>query len=82
MIDRKTIDQAIDRLNQEDLAELASFIAYLEYRSQAEGKDWFEKVYDLLAPVRHAVEESEMPESEVDDVIDVALAAVRRERKA
>lgn len=81
-IDRAAVHRAVDRLQADDLSELASFIAYLEYRSQASGKDWFEKVYDLLAPVRETVQTSGMSEDEVDQAIDEALTAVRYERRA
>lgn len=77
------IRKELDRLSPQSLAELRTFIAYLQYKEQHpnEGRQWFEKVYDLFAPVRQAVSESGMTEGEIDQIIDDAIAEVRLERK-
>ena len=77
---KQMLHQAIDTFADTELLELASFVAYLQFKSHAQEKDWFEKVYDLLEPVREAIEQSEMSEQEVDDAIDDAIHEVRGER--
>jgi alcohol dehydrogenase class IV len=79
---RQAIHQAIDKLPEERLAELRSFIGYLFYKDQKQGAAWFKAIYDLFEPVRTAVAESGMTEEEVDQILDDALEEVRRERDA
>jgi len=76
---KEMIRQAIDTFADDELAELASFVAYLQFKSHAKEKGWFEKVYDLLEPVRDAIEQSGMSEQEVDAAIDDAIREVRGE---
>lgn len=77
---REMLHKAVDELPAESLVELAKFVDYLRYKEEHD-MDWFEKIYDLFAPVREAVEQSGMTEEEVDQVIDQAITEVRHERK-
>ena len=76
---KELLHQAIDALTDDELVELASFVAYLQFKSHEPEKDWFEKVYDIFEPVREAVEQSGMSEQEVDHAIDDAIREVRGE---
>jgi len=75
---REIIRKAIDELSPENLKQVGDFIAYLRYKEDHE-MDWFERLYELFAPVREASEA--MSEEEINQVIDEAIAEVRRERK-
>jgi hypothetical protein len=76
-ISREAIHKAIDELTAEELTELASFVAYLRYKEEHE-MDWFYHLQKRFAPVQDAAEQ--MSEEEVNQTIDGAIAAVRRER--
>jgi hypothetical protein len=80
-ISREALRKAIDELPDSELSELVSFVGYLQFKAQYPEKEWFEKVYDLFAPVREAIEQSDMSEEEVDQTIDDAIREVRRARK-
>ena len=77
---RERIHKAVDELPTESLVELAKFVAYLRYKEEHD-MDWFYHLQELFAPVREAVEQSGMSEEEVNQIIDQAIAEVRRERK-
>ena len=50
--------------------------------NRAGDASWFKDLYDLFAPVRQEAEEMGYTEQEINDVIDEAVAEVRRERRA
>ena len=52
------------------------FIKPLRVSDGSEGSAWLKELYDLYAPVR--LEAESMTEDEINDVIDEAVAAVRR----
>lgn len=76
---REIIRKAIDELSPENLKQVGDFIAYLRYKEEHE-MDWFYRLQELFEPVRAAADQ--MSEDEVNQVIDEAIEAVRRERKA
>jgi hypothetical protein len=83
--DPKRIQHDIETLSPESLSELSEFIIYLRFKEQhrkQHGSPWLKDLYDVFAPVREAVEQSGMTEEEVNDIIDDAIAEVRRERKS
>jgi hypothetical protein len=82
MVDRDMIHRAVEDLTPESLDELGEFIAYLKYKEQHKGAYWFERLYNLYAPVRRALEGSGMTEDEINTVLDEALEEVRRDRYA
>lgn len=47
---------------------------------ETKGSPWLKDLYEYFAPVREEVAASGMSEDEVNDLIDEAIAAVRRER--
>jgi uncharacterized protein YqeY len=75
---REMIRKAIDELSAENLKQVGDYIAYLRYKEEHE-MDWFERLYELFAPVREAAEA--MSEEEINQAIDEAIAEVRRERE-
>lgn len=48
---------------------------------RAGNNDWFGALYDLFAPAREEAIEKGYTEQEINDAIDEAAAAVRRERR-
>lgn len=77
-IQKETIYQAIESLSPESLQDLASFIAYLQYKEQHE-TDWFLSLYQLFEPVRGPA--SQMSDDEIDQIIGDAVSKVQSERK-
>ena len=57
-------------------------IRRLGVSNRAEDASWFKDLYDLFAPVRQEAEAKGYTEQQINDVIDEAVAAVRRERRA
>jgi hypothetical protein len=75
---RETLHQAIDELPEESLSELSSLVAYLRYK-QEHDMDWLYRLQKRFAPVQEAAEQ--LSEEAVNQAIDDAIPAVRRERK-
>lgn len=75
---RQAIHQAIDVLSDESVQALKHFVGYLLFKEQQD-KDWFEKVYDLFAPVREAA--VNMTEDEINQIIAESIEEVRREHE-
>lgn len=49
--------------------------------NRAGDASWFKDLYDLFAPVRQEAEDKGYTEQEINEVIDQAVAEVRRERR-
>ncbi len=79
-ISREALHKAIDALPDESLAEIITFMGYLQFKQQAQGSPWAKELYDLFAPVRAAVAESGMSSEEIDQLLDEELEEVRRGR--
>jgi hypothetical protein len=69
-ISRAAIHRAIDELPDESLDELQVFVAYLHHKQTHPGSAWARTVYDVFAPVREAIAQTEMTEAEIDQIID------------
>jgi len=67
----------VDALSQQHLAKVGQFIEYLQ-QENGTGSPWAKALYDLFAPVREAA--TDMTETEIDQLIDEELDAVRRDR--
>lgn len=79
---KEKIYQLIDALPDGSLEELASFVDYLQFKSNVpsrpQGSPWAKEFYDLFASAREA--QTEMSETEINQLIDEELAATRHER--
>lgn len=75
--DREAIITTLEKLSPESVQELQRFVDYLRYKEERQ-IDWFEKAYNLFAPVREAA--MNMDPDEIDAIIDEAIAEVRGER--
>ncbi|MCA0459021.1 MAG: hypothetical protein LCI00_34040 [Chloroflexi bacterium] len=81
IIDRRKFYKAIDDMSEEELAELASFMDYLQYKHKTpQGSPWARELYELFAPMRQDAIESGMTSEEIDQLLDEELAEVRRDR--
>ncbi len=81
MVDREQIHKAIDELSPRKLETVGKIVEALRLQKDEPDPDWFGKLYDLFAPVRDGVEASGMTDDEVNQILDEALAEVRRERQ-
>ena len=80
-VDRRKFHKAIDGMSVEELAELATFMDYLQYKHRTpQGSPWAKELYDLFAPMRQDAVDSGMTSEEIDQLLDEELAEVRRER--
>jgi hypothetical protein len=74
---RDKILQAIDELSDASLYELDQFIAYLRFKEHHKDSDWMADMYEAFAPVRDAIAETGMTETEINAIIDDAVDEVR-----
>lgn len=79
-LDREAFHRAIDEMTDEELAELRVTIVYMKHQKTHPGSAWFRTMYELFAPVREAIAETDMSEEEINQAIDEAIDEVRRER--
>jgi hypothetical protein len=77
-ISREAIHKAVDELPDESLDELQVFVAYLHHKQTHPGSAWARTLYDVFAPVRAAIAQTDMTEAEIDQIIDEAIDEVRR----
>ena len=81
MADIQALKAVIDDLSSEELDEIYN---HLMQRRQAGywlvPSENLEQILEIIRPVHEAA--AQMTEQEIDDLIDEALDAVRRERKA
>ena len=80
-IDLQKIYKTIDEMSEQELAELASYMDYIQYKHRTQqGSPWAKELYDLFAPMRQDAVDSGMTSEEIDQLLDEELAEVRRER--
>jgi hypothetical protein len=81
MADMQALFSVIDHLTVEELRQLRG---YIEQRTQTTlyvlSADQLRAIDEAMRPVQHEAES--MSETEINAVIDAAIAEVRRERKA
>jgi hypothetical protein len=80
-IDRQKFHKTIDEMSEAELADLAPFMGYVQYKHKTQqGSPWAKELYDLFAPMRQDAVDSGMTSEEIDQLLDEELAEVRRER--
>ena len=66
-IDIQKFHKTIDEMSEEELAELAPFMGYVQYKHKTQqGSPWVKELYDLFAPMRQDAVESGMTEEEIN----------------
>src|SRR5947199_10342079 len=75
---REQLGIQADSVLQVSVVEGELRIKPVQVIQRAAGSPWLKELYDMFAPVRE--EASRFSETEIDQAIDDAVAAVRRER--
>ena len=75
---RKALGIEGDSLLQLTLARGELRIRPVRISEQAQGSPWLQELYEQFAPMRHELEQS--GEQEINDAIDQAVSAVRRQK--